>query len=437
MGGGNKDKLSTESYKGVRDFYPKEMFVQNYIFEVMRETAESFGFEEYSASILEPSDLYEAKTGEEIVAKQTYTFKDRGGRSVTLRPEMTPTVARMVAAKRRDLAFPLRWYSIPNIFRYERPQRGRLREHWQLNVDLFGLDSTEADIEVISLAHKIMRNFGAHEEQFNIHINSKRLIDRIFGHFSLSEDEIRSVSKLIDKRNKMPSDEFYGKLKNTLGDKSEVSDTLMAIVGENKVENLPESIQDSDELREVEKIMKELGKLGIGNTVFDFSIVRGFDYYTGVIFEIFDTGGENNRSLFGGGRYDDLMKVFGESRVPAVGFGMGDVTMRDFLTTYDLLPAYAPNVDLYLCTLDPEVEGAAQELGARLRESGVNVAIDFSGRRVGDQIKVANKKGIPFALFFGKNEMKSKTFKIKNLKSGKEADVKESDVAEFIRQEYA
>lgn len=437
MGSRKKDKLSTESYKGVRDFYPREMFVQNYIFEVMRETAESFGYEEYSASILEPHELYEAKTGEEIVNDQTYTFEDRGGRSVTLRPEMTPTVARMVAAHKRELAFPLRWYSIPNLFRYERPQRGRLREHWQLNVDIFGLDSIEADAEVILLAHKLMRNFGAHEEQFDIHINSRKLIERIFRHFNLGEEEIRSLLKLVDKKNKMSKSEFSLKLNEVLGEKSEIADTLQNVLVGKSLKYLPDSVKDSEEMREVEEVMRRINGLGVENTVFDLSTVRGFDYYTGIVFEIFDTGGENKRSLFGGGRYDDLLVVFGETRVPAVGFGMGDVTIRDFLETYDLLPAYTSNVDLYLCTLDIKARKLAHEIGARLREEGVNVAIDFSGRRVGDQIKTANKKGIPFALFLGENEMKSNTLKIKNLKSGKEADVKEKDVAEFIRKEYA
>ncbi len=173
-------KLSTEPYKGVRDFYPADMAVQSYIFDIWKKTAESFGYEEYGASVLEPANFYKAKSGEEIVNEQTYTFIDRGEREVTLRPEMTPTLARMVAAKKRELVFPLRWYSIPNLFRYEQPQRGRVREHWQLNVDLFGVNGIEADVEVISLAYKIMKNFGAKDEDFEIRVNSRNLLRKIF-----------------------------------------------------------------------------------------------------------------------------------------------------------------------------------------------------------------------------------------------------------------
>src|ERR1035437_5168828 len=172
-------KLSTEPYKGVRDFYPADMAVQNYIFDIWKKTTESFGYEEYGASVLEPADMYKAKSGDEIVNEHTYTFIDRGEREVTLRPEMTPTVARMVAAKKRQLVFALRWYSIPNLFRYEQPQRGRVREHWQLNVDLFGIEGITSDVEVISLAYKVMKNFGAKDEEFEIRVNSRKLLEKI------------------------------------------------------------------------------------------------------------------------------------------------------------------------------------------------------------------------------------------------------------------
>src|SRR4051812_4163166 len=171
MNSDTSKSLSTEPYKGVRDFYPEDMFIENYIFDIMRKTVEQFGYMEYGASILEPTELYKAKSGDEIVNEQTYSFKDRGDRDVTLRPEMTPTVTRMVAARKKELSFPLRWYSIPNLFRYEKPQRGRLREHFQLNVDLFGVDNANAEVEVISLASSIMKNFGAKSESFSIKIN--------------------------------------------------------------------------------------------------------------------------------------------------------------------------------------------------------------------------------------------------------------------------
>ena len=250
-------KLGTEPYKGVRDFYPEDMAIQNYIFNTWRKVAENFGYVEYSASPLEPTEIYTEKSGAEIINEQTFTFIDRGERSVTLRPEMTPTLARMVAARRRSLKFPLRWYSIPNLFRYERPQRGRKREHWQLNCDLLGLTGAEADKEIISLTYTIMKEFGAKNSDFEIRINNS----------------------------------------------------------------------DTD-------IFKEIGP----NFVFDSSLARGQAYYTGMVFEIFDSDKENARSIAGGGRYDNLLEIFEVDPVPAVGFGMGDITLQDFLETHKLGP---------------------------------------------------------------------------------------------------
>lgn len=249
--------LSTEPYKGVRDFYPEDMAIQNYIFGIWRKVAEQGGYQEYSASLLEPTEIYTEKSGAEIVNEQTFTFTDRGDRSVTLRPEMTPTLARMVAARRRNLKFPLRWYSIPNVFRYERPQRGRKREHWQLNVDLLGVAGLEGDREMISLAYSMIKAFGAKDDDFEIRINN-----------------------------------------------ADISN------------------------------FKDIAH----NLVFDPELARGQTYYTGVVFEIFDTNKENGRAIAGGGRYDNLLELFEAEPVPAVGFAMGDVTMRDFLETHKLLP---------------------------------------------------------------------------------------------------
>ena len=252
-------KLSTEPYKGVRDFYPEDMAIQNYIFNTWRKVVERKGYVEYSASLLEPTEIYTEKSGAEIVNEQTFTFIDRGERSVTLRPEMTPSLARMVAARRRNLKFPLRWFSIPNLFRYERPQRGRKREHWQLNVDLLGVAELEGDKEIISLAYAIMKEFGARDEDFEIRINNA----------------------------------------------------------------------DTNDFKDIAP-----------NVVSDPTLARGQTYYTGVVFEIFDTNKENGRAIAGGGRYDNLLEMFEVEPIPAVGFGWGDITFRDFLETHSL-PTHA------------------------------------------------------------------------------------------------
>lgn len=250
-------KLDTGPYKGVRDFYPEDMAIENYIFNTWRKVAEKYGYVEYSASLLEPTEIYTEKSGREIVDEQTFTFKDRGDRSVTLRPEMTPTTARMIAARRKSLKFPLRWFSIPNLFRYERPQRGRRREHWQLNCDLVGSAYIESDKEIISLAYAIMKEFGASEKDFEVRINNADINN-----------------------------------------------------------------------------FKDIGP----NIVFDPSLARGQTYYTGTVFEIFDTSKENARALAGGGRYDNLLELFDVEPIPAVGFGMGDIALRDFLETHKLKP---------------------------------------------------------------------------------------------------
>jgi len=404
-----KDKLSTDPYKGVRDFYPREMFVQNYIFDTMREVAERYGYLEYSASILEPTELYEAKTGEEIVEEQTYTFMDRGGRSVTLRPEMTPSVARMVAAKRRELSFPLRLYSIPNAFRYERPQRGRLREHWQLNCDIFGVAGIEADVEIILLASQIMQAFGAKERDFEIRVNNRRALGEAFSSLGLSEERAKELRVLIDKKDKI--DDFNVRAEAILGKPLDPS-----IFNWSGFEELQNALSDA----------------GVKNVVHNPELVRGFDYYTGTVFEVFDISPENNRSLFGGGRYDNLLDIFGQESLPAVGFGMGDVTMRDFLETHKLLPEYVPTTDLYICVLQNEHTGAAQTLAEKLREQGLNVAVDYSARKIGEQIKAADKQGIRFVLCLGADEVASKKYKVKNLKTGEETELDESGVGDFI-----
>jgi len=259
-------KLGTDPYKGVRDFYPEDMAIQNYIFNTWRKVAEKFEYVEYGASILEPAELYKGKTSEEIVNDQTFSFTDRGGREVILRPEMTPTLARMIAAERKSLKFPLRWFSIPNVFRYERPQRGRRREHWQLNCDLLGIPGIEADVEIISLAHAILRAFGAEEKDFEIRINSRKALPK-----GVSMETIRKIDK---------------------------------------GEEVGIEVRETDEIRSVLDLLE---KKGIKNARFNQKIVRGFDYYTGIVFEIFDV-----------------------DPIPAVGFGMGDITLRDFLETHKL-----------------------------------------------------------------------------------------------------
>ena len=401
-------KLSTDPYKGVRDFYPADMAVQRYIFDSWGKSAESFGFERYDASILESSELYKAKgaANEEMVNEQTYTFTDRGEREVTLRPEMTPTVARMIAGKARELAYPVRWYSIPNLYRYERPQRGRLREHWQLNCDIFGGDEMAADVEIIALAHQLLLDFGAIPEQFEIRINDRKLMQRIYTALGVKEEAIPVITRLNDRKNKISAEEYRAELETITGDETLAEEIIMML-------------EKSDEQTDV---VVGLAELGITNVVFDKTLARGFDYYTGTIFEVFDVSGENNRALLGGGRYDNLTAMFGGEPVSGVGFGMGDVTMRDFLETHKLLPASLNSTATHVVIVPMSAEQnlAGESLAHKIRQAGHSVTTDISTRKVIKKIADARDKGAKFITVIGENEVETGQVTLKNLSSGEE-----------------
>ncbi len=426
-------RVATEPYKGVRDFYPEEMAVREHLFETMRDVVEHFGYEEYGASPLEPAELYESKSSEEIVRDQTYTFEDRGGRRVTLRPEMTPSVARLVAARRRELAFPLRWYSIPNVFRYERPQRGRLREHFQLNCDLFGIGALEGDIEVILLAYELMHAFGAHDGQFELRVNNRAVVPETLASFALrhnipcSDENVRNIIRLMDRKHKLSTPAYAAALRE------EVGAPLAAALTKHYTPDLVRTLAtETPAGRSLFTLLDELERRGVPNIVYDPYLVRGFDYYTGTIFEVFDTSPENRRSLFGGGRYDELLSLFGVDGVPAVGFGMGDVTLYDFLATHHLLPEYASPTDLYLCVTSPDLFSFAAQLAQRLRRRDLTVAVDYTGRKVADQVKIALKKKVQFLTVVGDNEQQTGMYRLKDLFANEEIAVPEQRIADAI-----
>ncbi len=414
------EPLSTEPYKGVRDFYPEDWSKLSSAFETIRTTLGLWGYEEYNASPLERAEIYENKTSEEIVSEQTYTFLDRGERKVTLRPEMTPTFARMVAAKRRDVPLPLRWFSIPNVFRYERPQRGRLREHYQLNVDLAGSGSIQTDGEMIVIASELLKAFGATTEDFKIRVNSRKLIEAACkaSGFTTPED-IKTYSRLLDRKNKMSAEEFQ----TALG--ADRSDPLKAI----------EDATDTDVAELKNKLMGLINSFherGMTNVVFDPEIVRGFDYYTDMVFEMFDTNPENPRSIGGGGRYDGLVGMFGGEAIPCVGFAIGDVTLMDFLETHGLTPKASSAPQLFIGTPTEEDFFVAQNFAYALRQKGVRVIVNANGKTLGDQIRDASRRGIPYFIAFGAQEAASGTVRLKTLESSTEDEISVEDVASKI-----
>lgn len=410
--------LSTQPYKGARDFYPEDKRLQKYMFSAIRKVVERFGYEEYDAPILEPLELYLAKTGEEIVNEQTYTFEDRGGRKVAIRPEMTPTVSRMVAGKRQELGYPLRWYSIPNLWRYERPQRGRLREHWQLNVDIFGLEDMKAEMELIQVADAILKDFGATHDMYTVKVNSRKLMDFIMkDYLKLTGVQIQMASKLIDRMHKMPFDEFEAEAEAILTPSQRDAGTANKFIGILKIKqigHLPEVVREHESAKELKKLIEMLKDARVPNVVFDITVMRGFDYYTGIVFEMFDNSPDNNRSMMGGGRYDGLVGLFGVDPIPTVGFGWGDVTLQNFLEGHDLMPHLRPDTDVYIVLIG-DVYDKAQKVINELREMGANVAVDLTGRKPDKQIKTAVKKGIHYAMFIGEQELKDEQYVVRNL----------------------
>lgn len=404
--------LPTEPYKGVRDFYPSDMAIQRYIFDVWSKTAESFGYERYDASVLEPSQLYKAKgaQNEEMVNEQTYTFIDRGDREVTLRPEMTPTVARMIAGRWRELAphAPIRWYSIPNLYRYERMQRGRLREHWQLNCDVFGVNDVSIDVEVIALTHALFKNFGATDTMFRIHINNRATMDAAYRTLGITDTEmIMAITRINDRKDKITAEEYLDALITATG-----SSALAA-----EIKTMVETTDPGDNA-----VAQGLKELGITNVVVDRSLARGFDYYTGTIFEVKDTSTEGLKTLAGGGRYDNLTELFGNDHVSGIGFGMGDVRMQDFLTIHNLLPDnLSSQPETLVVSTDASYNLHTQKVAQEIRSYGQRVATDVSAKRLGDKIGRAAERGIHYVVVVGATEVASGTYTKKHLVTSTES----------------
>lgn len=416
-----QEPLSTEPYKGVRDFYPGEFAQRQAVFDVIRRTLKLYGFEAYDASPMERSELYESKGNQEIIDEQTYTFTDRGDRRVTLRPEMTPTLARMVAGKRRELVFPLRWYSIGNRFRYERPQKGRLREFYQVDVDIIGIKDAKAEGEAITIAHAVLTALGAKNEDFIIRVSSRKVLDAACNAAGMNGEAKRAYLRLLDRKAKITPAEFSAAL-------GAIGSTDPLEVVEKRTD--PETNAECEKL---EALIKALNERGITNAIFDPTIVRGFEYYTGTVFEIFDTNPENPRALFGGGRYDELLSLFGGDPIPAMGFAFGDVTLMQFLETHGLLPAAHSAPQLFLGTPSEGDIAAAQKVATELRALGVSVLVNVMDKSLGDQIREADKRGVPFFAAIGSAEAESGTLKVKRLATGEEQLLDASAAAAYIR----
>ena len=411
-------KLSSQPYKGARDWYPEDKVLQNYIFSTWKKTVESFGFREYNAPILEPLEVYAAKSGDELANEQTYAFTDRGGREVAIRPEMTPSVSRMVAARRQELAYPARLFSIANFMRYERPQRGREREFWQLNIDTFGANAVADDAETLQLADEVLKAFGAESDMYEIRVNSRELIDEIMTkHLELDSDLAKQIVRLIDRKSKLPAEVFSDSVRELLD--ADVASRLELLLEAQTINELPAELQESPAAVRLSEVFAMLAKLEVVTARFDVTLMRGLDYYTGLVFEVFDTNPENNRSLFGGGRYDGLVGMFGAEPTSAIGFAPGLTTTELFLKSHNLVPDLKFGPDMYVASVG-DTEAEVLRLAASLRAKGNLVEVDVTGRKFDKLIKTAEKKSAKEIVFVGQTEIDSGVLKAKNLATGQE-----------------
>ncbi len=415
--------LSKQPYKGTRDYYPDEKRLQNYIFHTWRQVVESFGYEEYGAPILEPLEIYAAKSGADLVNDETYRFTDRGDREVAIRPEMTPTVARMMAARQQETPFPARWYSIANFMRYERPQKGREREFWQLNVDIFGVENLQADAEIIIIADRILKAFKAKPNMYTIKINHRKLVDFMMKDF-LGLDVVQSqlMMKLFDKKDKISAHDFRDKAIEIF-EPEQVDKGLKKIASvfaAETIRELPDEIRNNSVFGELSQLSQLLDHAGIKSMRLDMSLMRGLDYYNGVVFEVFDNHPDNNRAMFGGGRYDGLTTVFGGENIPVTGFAPGASTAEEFLKAHKLLPKLHSNTEAYIVVIGENTLPSALKLAEDLRLEGVRTEVDISLKKAEKQIKTGLKKDIPYLLFVGEEEIKSRLYTLKNTTTSNE-----------------
>ncbi|MBI5840017.1 MAG: histidine--tRNA ligase [Chloroflexi bacterium] len=415
-----------QSVKGTREFYPEEMFLRNFIYERVRAASQSFGFQEYDGPFIETIDLYAAKSGEELVKKQSFTFQDRGGDFVTLRPELTPSLARMVAAKQGSLTFPVRWWSFGPFWRYEQPQKGRSREFFQWNIDILGVDSPEADAELIAVAAAFLRSVGLDPARAAIFVNNRRLMEAEFDALGISKEKRVEVSNLVDRRTKM---------------KPEVWDAYALEIGldQKQLDGLKTILADFDlwkKSEELVRLFKALDALGVKEYVkFDPNIMRGLLYYTSTVFEAFELSGSLKRAILGGGRYDNLLADVGGDPLPATGFAMGDVVIGIILQENGLIPEFKPSPASVLVTVFNEsLFPKSFAIAAELRRVGINTMTYPEPAKLPRQFKFADKMKMKVAVTIGPDEAEKGQVAVKSLVNGEQVVIPENEAVDVIRK---
>ena len=419
-------KLKFQPVKGTRDFYPQQMAFRNFLFGKMREVSERFGYQEYEGPILEPLALYAAKSGEELVKNQTYTLTDRGGDKLALRPEMTPTLARMVAQKQNELPKPIRWFSIGPRFRYEQPQKGRFREFYQWDIDLIGSSTPETDAEILAIAAEFFKSLGLTSEQIRIKINDRRLMEKKFDLIEIPKNQIPEVLRAIDKKEKMEDKDWQSWLKE-LG------------LSELQIKDLEKILQDRDfaqESEELTRIFSTLEDMRIGDYFeFDPGVVRGLDYYTGSVFEARDKDGQF-RAILGGGRYDNLVEVVGGTALPGVGFAAGDAVIEEVLKKYDKIPVLPTCYTKVLVTIFSEgLFRNSIALATQLRQSNIETELYLDPAvKLDKQLKYANQQEIPYVIILGPDEVAKNVVILRDMKTGEQKEISQEKLPDEFRQ---
>ncbi|MDX1395815.1 MAG: histidine--tRNA ligase [Gemmatimonadota bacterium] len=420
-----------QSLPGFREFYPEEFALRWHIFSAWRRVAARYGFVEYDAPPLEPLELYTRKSGDEIVG-QLYDFVDKGGRAVALRPEMTPSFARMISARAGALPKPIRWYSIPQLFRYERPQRGRLREHFQLNMDIVGETDPLADAEIIAAGLDTLRELGLDETHVVARVSDRRLVAAVLAANGIPPEAHGAVYAVLDKADRETPEWLRDRLAGA-GVDGEIAERVLSLP-EQSLEEIRSAYADHEAVLEgadgTAAVLGHLESAGFGPFVrFDAGLVRGLAYYTGTVFEIWERSG-NLRAVCGGGRYDDLLASLGGADLPALGFGMGDVVLGELLRDLDLVPGATLEVDDFIVCVSEDVRGTVLELGAALRGAGRRVVYDLKPRGVGRQFKAADQLGAARAVVVGPDEVGRGVAVVRDMRSGEESQV---PLAELMR----
>jgi histidyl-tRNA synthetase len=422
--------LSNQEPKGTSDWLPEEFLIRKYIFDTWRKVCLRYGFEEYLTPLVESAEIYRAKSGEDVGGRELVTFQDSGGRELSIRPEMTPSVTRLVTKVYAASPKPLKYFSIANFMRNEKPQRGRNREFWQLNCDIFGSTSLAADIEILQLALDLMLEFDPPQGSFVLAVNSRRLIEAVLeisGASRLAAEDKIAVVRTLDKWTKLEGAEISDRLAAAGLDKkaSAILEKFMASRNLEELLSALPKLKDDPGLLEIQQALEALEAAGYGDWLeFNPAVIRGFDYYDGLVFEVFDKNPENNRAMFGGGRYNGLARIFGENDFPAVGFAPGDETTRLFLESWGLIEGIKTGQPekYYLPLLEADLAPIVARLAKELRGQGQNVLVGLEEQKIGKALEFANKKGVNRLIILGSQEAKQGIYKIKDMNSGEERE---------------